>query len=156
MSNGGFKSAPGSGRTSARLSDREFLRQEATQARVAMRATVSDMTQTVKGGLNLDAAAADHPWITVGSAAAVGLVAGEIVTYKRNRREAPQPQPDPHPAKQHLSPALTYILSVLATPVVDIIKGFAAGIVSPSFDSTDTAPPAQSEVPDDVPSTPSI
>jgi ElaB/YqjD/DUF883 family membrane-anchored ribosome-binding protein len=154
MSSNGSNNMKNSAATSPPVTDHDYLEQEAKQARAAMRGRLAGMKDTLVEGLDLERSADEHPWMTVGAAAAVGLVAGGIVTA-RNPRHPPSPPAEPARVTIQLpdheihatagkepwgSQLTSYLGSLLTPPLADILKAFAIGFVAQHIDNPPPPP----------------
>lgn len=66
------------------LGEAEFITRQANLAGAAMKQVTSDLTDLVKGGVDLPRMMGDHPWVTLGSAAAAGFVVASALTPSRD------------------------------------------------------------------------
>ncbi len=71
---------------SSSTSERAFLEDRAADARTAIGRKLRDMKETLTKMAGVRSCAARHPWILTGSAVAVGVVAGAMLTPCARRR----------------------------------------------------------------------
>jgi len=69
------------------LPEPRYITVEAEKARAAMKRVTTDITNLVKGGVDLDFAGlvGQHPWVTLGASAAAGFLAASAVTPSRDQ-----------------------------------------------------------------------
>jgi hypothetical protein len=69
------------------LPEPRYITAEGEKARAAMKRITTDLAELVKGGVDLDLKGllSQHPWVTMGAAAAAGFLAASAVTPSRDQ-----------------------------------------------------------------------
>jgi len=118
-----------------RRSERDYLADQAAEAKTAMTATLHDMKDTLTRVADVHSFAKQHPWVAVGWAVAAGFVTGAVLTpgqrmsiKKTEASTEAESQPSGH--GQETPPARR---SLLFSTVTTVLAGILQTVVTRSM-----------------------
>lgn len=126
-----------------RRGERDFLADQATDAKAAMAHTLHDIKHSAGKAVNVRLCAGQHPWILIGSAVAAGFAAGIIVTPARPKlfkdtqssddaESQPRSQGQETPRTKQ-----TFLLSIVGTVLASILRTVVQASIAAAVDAKD-------------------
>jgi hypothetical protein len=118
-----------------------FLAERAADARTAIGRTLGDMKETLTEMAGVRSCAARHPWILTGSAVAVGVVVGAVLTpsARQRIRRTPKASSDPAaeappPRREQATPGKTksFLFSITATVLAAALQPLVQSWFAPA------------------------
>jgi hypothetical protein len=130
-------------------SERDFLSDQAVDARTAAIQTLHEMKHTLTRAADMRSRAKEHPWLVIAVAVAAGFAAGAVLTRsprKKSDRRAPkseaecrptcQGQPPPQTKRSFLfATAWTFVVSILQNAVRSWIAAAVVGREQPPIET---------------------
>ncbi|MEK6642784.1 MAG: hypothetical protein AABZ08_02660 [Planctomycetota bacterium] len=119
-----------------RITERNFLANEAVNAKAAMNQTLHDMKATLSGMISMRTCVKQHPWCVAGSAVAVGFVAGTALTPSRGtnpKKSRPSLQAESQPTQpghDTAKPRKSFLVSTLGTVLTGILQIWVQGLLA--------------------------
>jgi hypothetical protein len=119
-----------------RKSERNFLADQAADAKTAMTGTLHDMEDTLFRVANERSCAKQHPWLVVGSAVVAGFVTGAVLTAAPRKSTATSgsstetvSQPSPH-RQETKRTKKSFLLSAIAAVLVGIVQNAGKSLIA--------------------------